>query len=408
MRNNFLLVLLTISVGANAWLFFGRPRFEKRPSTQPALSSSSRSTAAKPPAAARTDQNALTTEAAGTAPFVWRKSGASEAELRTLAAELRAAGFPPEIIVRFIGEMLRERTFAEVAQLPYWQLIAPSRATRQLQASAARELLRLQEEILGPAGSAVATLDPLQRRHEYGTLGDAKVAALLRIDRDYDELRSDLAGPQSVSSREEMESRGKAYEELERERIADVAAALSSEEFADWERRKSPAAERTGFALRDSTITEDEYLALFAAEKMRNPYQRAPVSSFGPAKPEQLAYLDQVRSALGDERASSYLRSADFAYGLAARAAEKLPGMSATKTFELYKLQNEAQAATLSVSRAAAREPEKLQATMADLNARLEALLGAEAAAAYRAQATGSIFNAFRTPPPVPGTPPKG
>jgi hypothetical protein len=407
MRNSVFLLLLAISVVVNVWLFSSRvgARMTNASPSAPAASSTSSAASALP---ARSSGPQVAATAAAPAAFVWPAGGTSDTELRQLANSLRAAGFPPPVVAGFIGELLRDRTSTEVAQLPFWQLTSPGREARKLQSAAARELLRLQEEILGPAGAPVATLDPLQRRHDYGSLGDADVAALLRIERDYQELRMDLMNSSPSVSREEMDVRRKAMEDLEKERLADIAAALSPEEFAEWERRSSPAANRVGMSLREVTVSEDEYLALLAIEKARNPYQRAFVSSFAPAVAETAAFLDKVRGTLGDERAHAYLKAADFNYGMVARAAEKLPGMTPAKSAELYKLQLEAGAAMITDPAGAPRDPAKVQATLTGLNARLETLLGADAAAAYRAQPAGALFNAFRPRPSPAATPPKG
>lgn len=407
MKNFLPIALLAVSLAANVWFAFARPGSAAAPGALSAAGAASASGATKSVAGANA---AAAKDGVAAAPtsFVWHTAGASETELRALATELRAAGFPPNVVVRFIGEMLRERTFADVAKLPFWQLLSPGRETRKLQTAAARELLRLQEEIMGPAGAPVATLDPMQRRLEYGALGDDKIAAILRVERDYDDLRADLFSAGGTMTREEAEARRQAYENLEKERLADVAAALSPEDFAEYERHKSPPAERIGWALRELTVTEEQYLALLAIEKARNPHERSFSGSFAPATPDVYAYMDKLRATLGDDGANAYLKSGNFAYGMVARAAEKMPGMTAAKTYELYKLQNQAMAAMMSDSSGAPRDPEKLRATMTDLNARLETLLGAEAAAAYRAQGNGGVFNSFRPRSTTNATPPKG
>lgn len=397
-------VLLALSLAANLWFALARSAAEGNSLPRPAAAPGPAPGDERGPAAS--DARAKTTATNTAAPFVWPHSRGTDADLRQVAAAMRAAGFPPEIVVRFVGEMLREHTSTEIAQLPFWQLLAPGRDTRKRQAAAVRELLRRQEEILGPAGAPVATLDPIQRRLDYGALGDAQVAALLRIDRDYDELRADLSGAGGSVAREDFAALQKSYADLERERIADVAAVLSPEEFAEWERRKSPVAERIGWTLRELTIDEDEYAAVFAIEKARSPHERSFVGSLGPGTPEVFAYMDQIRVALGDERASTYLKTANFAYGMVARFAEKQPGITAAKTYELYRLQSEAQSAAAPDPSGAPRSGEALRTRMAEFNARLEALLGPEAAAAYRAQGMGRLFSLPQPRPPA--SPPKG
>lgn len=410
--NRLLLAFLALSLVCNAWLAFGRshaPRASAAASLAAGAAGADTPRTRSAPLAATGPGNSADHPAA-IRPFVWKIAGDSDEALRALAGDLRAAGMPPEVVARVVGEMLRERLFADIARLPHWQLIAPSKENRRRQAEAARELLRLQEAIVGPDGAAVKTLDPTQRRLEYGDLRDTKVAALLRLERDYQELTADLIfGSGGPITQEEYGARQKAHENLQKERATDIAAALTPEEFADLERRKSPAAERLQRSLRDLTLTEESYLALLEVEKARDPYNNNFVGAIGNASPEKLVYLDKVRDTLGVEQANAYLKAADFSYGMAARATEKIPGMTAAKTYELYKLQSEAQSAMRSTAADGSRDVEKLRATMAEMNARLESLLGSAAAEAYRKSSGGMIFKSFPVAPASgTGAPPKG
>lgn len=407
--NRILIALLAVSVGLNAWFAFARSRSTSAESPAPSSERQSTPAAVKQPTAASGAAEKSASAVGAATPFRWKNPGNSATALRELASNLRAAGVPPTIVARMIGETLRAQIFADISRLPYWQLMAPSKETRRRQSEAARELLRLQEEIVGSDGSAVKTLDPTQRRLDYGDLPDEKVTALLRIQRDYDDLRNDLLMGGGIITREESDARRREHENIEKERLADVAAALTPEEFAEYERRQSPVAQRVQRALRDLNLSEDAYLALFALEKARDPYSGNFVGSIGTVTPETLSYMDQVHAALGDAQANTYLKSADFYYGMVARFAEKYPSVTPAQTYELYKLQGEAQAAMRPPDGAGARDMEKLHTTMTDLNSRLEKLLGPEAADVYRQQGFGVVFASFRPPAsPATSTPPKG
>lgn len=408
--NRILLFVLALSLALNAWLALDTAR---RSGSASAIATraadGSEISAASARHAGATGAPTQASSVPSPQPFLWKTRGTTGDELRALAADLRAAGVPPTIIGRMVGELLRERLFADIAKLPSWQLTAPGKETRKLQLAAARELLRQQEEIVGPAGAAVATLDPTQRRLDYGDLPDEKVAAVMRIDRDYEDLRMDLImSGGGTTTREEFEARRKAASELEKERLADVAAALTPEEFAAYELRKSPAAERLMRSLTNLTLSEQDYTALFAIEKAKDAYNNNFVGSIGAVAPETLAYMDQVRTALGEERANTYLKSADFSYGMVARFAEKYPAITPAQTYELYKLQGEAMAAIVSTPNSPPPDPTQLRAKMDALNTRLEALIGPEAADAYRKQGNGTFFASFRSRPSATPTPPKG
>jgi len=413
MKNPVLLSLLAASLFANAWLVWSRTSasFMSDPAAvAPASGAVHASGGAHSSASAKSSANA-----AARTPFVWKNSGTSDTALRDLASELRAAGFPPNVVATFVGEMLRDRTYAAVLALPFWQLRAPSKDTRKLMTESARELLRLQEDILGPSGSPAATLDPLVRSGRFGDLSDDKINALLRIERDYDDLRSDVYTGGSYTSAE-IASRQQQQRTIEKERLADIAAALSPEEYADWERRESGTAKRVMSSLQNLDVSEEEYTALLAAQKTRDPNG----SPYGMINFDENArnlsatfgFMDSVRSALGDERAQTYLKSSDFTYAQTASFIEKHPEIPAAKSFDLHKIQTEAQALMLA-NRSAATEGapsaasmEQTKNGMAALNARLDALLGPVAAEAYRSQGMGTMLRAF-TPRPAPTTPPK-
>lgn len=408
MKTLVLCFALAVSLGLNAWFLARRDAagLGSRGATA-AGADAGRSSTGGPTVAAGAAR--VRPADAPAVPVVWKNPALTNDGLRAFAAELRGAGFPPDAVVRIVGEMLRARTFAAVEALPPWQLMAPGKETRRLQGEAARELLRLQEEILGPSGSQVATLDPLTRQHRFGALADDKVAALLRIERDYDELRADMFSS-GVIGVDEVNARQEQQRTLEKERLADIAAALTPEEFADWERRESSEAKRVMFALRDVTATEAEYLALLDAQKERAAASGGPgAPAFNPSGadlPATFGFVDQVRATLGEERGGAYLKFVELNYAQAASFTEKDSTLGPNVAYELFKLQTEAQASMMANRRpdgALASGPidvERRRREISELNARLEALLGPERAEAYRKQGPGMIFRAANVLPP--------
>lgn len=409
MKPILLASLLAASLALNGWLLTRRA-----PGAGSATPATVETAPRPAPAPARADRDpsAATTPE----PYRWRSPGSSDDALRAFASDLRAAGFPPDIVVRFVGEMLRERTHAPVVALPFWQLISPGREAQRLQNQAARELLRLQEEILGPSGAPVATLDPLERRLQYGGLGDAKVAALLRLDRDYQELRAETIVGGGASMMEEVRARQEQQRALEKARLDDIATLLTPEEFAVWELRSSGPAMRVMMALQDVTLSEEEYRALFAAQKAKDPISNSFSALNLTGYPADLEaswrFVDTVRSTLGDERAVRYLQRADLQYAEVARFAASNPSLAPAQSFALYQLQQEAQALLLrsrTAAGSAPRNPQETQQQLGALNEQLDALLGPELAARYRAQGVGMIFRApasnNRPAPPAPTSP---
>jgi hypothetical protein len=412
MNTAVLTTILLLSLALNVWLALGRrpaaPAADRRmgatvqTATGPAgTSEPTQSTASKPAAAPAWK------------PVVWDDPGARNEDLRAFAGRLQAAGFPPGVIVRFIGAMLREQTHAPLLDLPYWQLMHPSPESRKLMTAAALELLRRQEDILGPAGTQAATLDPVYRRLQYGDLGDAKINTILRIERDYQDMMQDLSSAQGgAMTREEAAARQEQIRTLEKNRMDDIAAALTPEEYAEYERHNSRPAQRVIGALANVIVTEQEYLALLQFQKAFDPTGVAMLypTGAGPSRQTEVFTLhDNIKGLLGEERADRYLRASDYQYASVAAFADKHPSLTRAQTQELYRLQFEAQAAVVSQPGAARPDPQKLQQTMSVLNERLDALLGPEIAKAYRASNVGSFFQMFQPRPTLQaGNPPSG
>lgn len=413
MKNLLLFTALVASLGLNAWLALARPAF-------PAAADAAANSRAAGATATSVAQTPATEVKAGGSPrpMVWNAPSASNDDLRAVAANLRAAGFPPNVIAKIVGTMLRDRAYAKVAELPFWQLNSNSRETRKLQAEAGRELLRLQEEILGASGSQLATLDPNQRLERFGDLPDEKVAALLRIDRDYQDMMMDLA-PSGMMTQQESAALRAQFAALEKERLADIKAALGAEAYANYERQSSGIASTVMRGLRELKVTEEEYNALFAAQKTRSPDESTAFSIIdldAPTSATTYAFNDQVRAILGEERAHAFLKSADPVYGQVARFTDQQQGIAPATVYQLYQLQNEARTAMRQAmprdGAGGSVDVEKMRQTFADLNARLDALVGPEVAKAFRANSAGSAFRNF-APRPAPtsnaaSAPPKG
>lgn len=404
MKTWFIVFALIVSLAANVWLLRA-----KRPTAPAAVGVVGAQLPAAP--AARSDVPAAIASAAPK-PVRWHDAALTFEATRELAANLRAAGFPENVVAKFVVLRLRERASLEMAKLPYWELMGNGRKVRAQLSALDAEVDRQQEEILGEAGSPAALYDPTARLLAFGELSDAKVNALLRIQADYRELGNDQLNQPGAMTSEEFVARRERMRTIERERYADMKAALSPGEFAEYEVRNSSSASRVQDGLKALAVSEEEYRALYAAQRAREPnadqfggFVRSEVASDIAAT---YAFNEKVRATLGDERAEVYLKASDPSYAQAAKFAELTPGFPREKLDELYRLQNEASVARQESSRAAANRDAQgsveLQAKFADLNQRLETLLGPDAAQAYRAQGVGSHFGRrSRSAPPPRG-----
>lgn len=414
MKTAALSVVLLLSLVLNAWLALGRPGAGTAAGNNRAGQGGGGAARFSDPGTR--DAIVASKPAASPAlkPVVWENPGAHNEELQAFAGRLQAAGFPPGVIVRFVGAILREQTHAPLLNLPYWQLMHPSPESRKLMTAATLELLRRQEEILGPAGTQAVTLDPVYRRLQYGDLSDAKINALLRIERDYQDMAQNLLSTRNWQiTQNEAAAYQEQYRTLEKNRLDDITAALTPDEYAEYERHNSRAAQRVLGALANVTVTEQEYLALLQFQKDSDPTSGANPYVFNPGrlrKAEDVYVLhDKITGLLGEERADQYLRAADIQYGGVAAFADKHPSLTRAQTRELYRLQFEAQSAALVPPAANQPDVQKLQQTMTGLNAKLETLLGPEIAKAFRASNVGGYFQMFQPRAASPtSNPPSG
>ena len=193
---------------------------------------------------------------------------------------------------------------------------------------------------------------------------------------------------------------------MEKEKLADMAAVLSPEELAQYELRNSPTARTLMNNIRNVDITEAEYARLYQAQKAfeeANPRRTVTdQNTYVQRQTAQLALNEQVREVLGDSRFYAYLEGADFNYANVAKTLTAYPTVTPAASYQVYRLQNELQAAMAQTSREGRPSPEKMaemRTTVESYNTRLETLIGAEAAAAYRKQGMGRIFESFRNTP---------
>jgi hypothetical protein len=342
---------------------------------------------------------------------VWR-AATTEEDLHRTVADLRAAGYPPDVVRAVVNHLLKLHFASREpnAGKPFWKQGAPTPETVAAQAALNNDRRTLFEALLGPDARPSAMLEGEFRERRYGTLSDDKIDALAKIERDYSEMSAEAWAKRRNSSVANMETSMQTQQLMEKEKLADMAAVLTPEELAQYEMRNSPSARQLMNNLRNVDITEAEYNRLYQAQKAfdeANP-RRAnfDATSYAQRQTAQQALNEQTRTVLGDERFYSYLEGADNNYANTSQVLTKYPAVTPATTYKVYQLQVELQSLMNQGARGGAMSPDKIaemRTTVESYNARLEALIGAEAAEAYRKQGPGRAFAAFRSMPrPAP------
>lgn len=417
MNRPLLFAALAVSLAGNAWyLIAARPRTAAATAAEARAASSSaqivpRAPVAQPgsPSTGGAEAKAAA-DAAGLRGLTWR-TPTTDDEFRALAADLRAAGFPSRLITRVISELYEQRRRAEspLAKLPFWQRRTAQKEMQEYSRQTAKNL----EAILGPDARASARLDAVARARQYGNLPDAKIDAIAAIERDYQEMQSDMMRSQGgeTFNFEEWGARQQQRNLLKSEMRADLEKILTPTELTEYELRNSDAARTIAYGLRDLSVNAAEFAALHEVQRA---FEAANPPLTGQVTIEQVtarqnaeqARLDQLRSVLADDRFFTYLAATNSEYRAITTLAKQFPSVTPATAYQALQLSTQVQQERSRLATSGAlRTPEAIQTAYAGWNARLEALLGAEAAATYRKGPYGRAFN----PPNVTrSTPPRG
>jgi hypothetical protein len=232
-----------------------------------------------------------------------------------LRDRLRALGFSEammQVAVRATLEaprLARERAFREAdAKAPWWRAAttftaAQNRELRELRKTERAEIAR----VLGPGADATT-----EERERYAYLPEDKAARLAVLERDYREMRRELAtGPGAPATRAETLEREKL---LTAEHDRDLAALLSPEEREMVELRTSNAAFSIGLNARYFSGTAEEFGTLYRLSRDMEA-QRALVDA-GPMETRARSGIDisqkyqkDLEEALGHDRYRDWQRA---------------------------------------------------------------------------------------------------
>jgi hypothetical protein len=393
--------LIVVSLGANAvlaWKLFAPGAAGMPSSASTAISAS----VAVEKAGSTKASAARPSATAGKPPGEsWAALTATGTDLRGLAAQLRAAGYPAHIVRAIVGARISEQFTDRMKDLDplvrseFWTTRMPGvsnldpakmAASREL----SREMTQLRKEVLGPDAQQESPETAVYRKRQYGDLSTEKIALIDRIQQDYSELQQQVRGEaMGMTLREDREKL--AY--LEAERRKDLAAVMTPQEFDEYLLRTSNTASMMRSQLAHFGPTEQEYRAIYklqeAYDALYGTYGTAPRTSVEASQMRQAAdrkLLEDVKALLGSERGADYERSRDYTFQSAAQIVKRmdLPQEAAVTVYALGKdVQARANAIRTQQSLTPAQRQEQLQALSAEANQKTTALLGERGHAAY-------------------------
>jgi hypothetical protein len=275
----------------------------------------------------------------------------------TYVAQLRAEGFPPEVIRALVRNRLYVRYGPRLLALrkktprpPYWQT-AQLGYTRYnpdagpaILAEQRAIFVEIEDSLKALLGADAERTSPYQQeRHArtYGSLPSSKISAIEAINRDYGEmgmqLRAETKGVPLAADRERL-----AF--LERERRTDIVRALTPEELDEYDRRNSPSAVEIRNKFQFFEGTEDDFLALYTLQRdFDGRYGRDNLS--GDAKDRRAAALPelakQFEAALGPERYADYQIMTDGNFHATRSTLDQI-GLPPEKAKDLVRIQRDA------------------------------------------------------------------
>ena len=315
MKTSLLVVLLALSLAANAALYFQRSSAHTAPKPRTASADKTNSATTGQTIAATSAADHEVTQLAQT----WQRL--QSGDLKTFIQQLRAAGFSESMIRSIVAAQIyeqfsarRKALIAQQEDTPYWK--AQQRFGLDPKTmSALRELSREQNEqikaLLGPDGVIGNEERQAYQRRQYGDLPRDKIDQLQNIVSDYSELRQQVyANANGVMLPEDREK----ITLLEKEQRTDLAGILTPQEMENYELRSSSTASLLRSQLGTFKPTEEEFRTIFRATRAAEE-QYGSISG-GVANGNQIrliqtAVLENTKSLLTPERYADLKQASD-------------------------------------------------------------------------------------------------
>jgi hypothetical protein len=338
-------------------------------------------------------------------PRTWTALDA--ADLSSLAARLRAAGFPPNIIRAIIRARLdelftarRAELAAQMGQKSFWNYHFGNLDPKTMRAFVAlhREQAKTLETVLGADAEQETPFWMANRQDMNGGLSPEKNKRVKAIQSDYNELRNDVyTAAKGTLLPEDYEKL--AY--LEKEQQADIAEAMSPEELLEYQIRSSPTAQQMRNSMQAFNPSEEEFRAIF---KVQQAFDQQYGSTGVPLSPDQQRerqahqpeVLAQIQNVLGPDRFAEYKRETDPGYIAVNNLVERLE-LPPAATSQVVAVQDDitrrADAIRQDKSLSDADRTGQLAALAEEATSRASAILGERGLVAYKQGSGGWIQN---------------
>ncbi len=218
-------------------------------------------------------------------------------------------------------------------------------------------------------------------------LPESKRVAALKILDDFGEKQQEMyaanAGIHDAQSRAEQK-------QLEAEKMAALAQILSPSELRDYELRQSQTAQQLSSDLRNTTVSREEYEAIFDIKKKYgdsiNNWGDLNKGERNQAEENRKAMKAELAASLGTDKFKEYERGTDYYYQQLTRLAKKndLPADTAGKVYD-YKTTAEDAVKNLRGNKDMTREESQaaLQQIRTETEATLKNTLGEKAYNSY-------------------------
>jgi hypothetical protein len=321
-------------------------------------------------------------------------------DAKTIYARLVAAGFPRSVIRAIVAlkvdEPFREREKAIAERLkpkPYWK----ARPTDFDQSALAdmqavnRERNKQINAIMGPDNYDMNVFGQVFAESMRGGLSADAYSRMDAIKSDYDEMKKKVvAAANGILMPEDNEKL--AY--LDKEREADLAAALAPDDLLTYQLHNSPAASTLRASLVAFNPTEEEFKAIFKAQQDVDAQLGASDGQLTAEQQQarQAALLASLQPVLGPDRFADYKTDTDPAYASVDRLVQQL-NLPADTTQQVVAMQSDytQQAAAINGNSqiSPADKITELSALADDATAKLTAALGPRGFYAYQ-QSSGS------------------